>query len=315
MRGLQAEAGALRWQEVTEVPLRAGEVRIEVRAAGLNRADLLQRAGLYPPPPGASPVLGLECAGEVVEVCGDSRWQVGDRVCALLTGGGMAEQVVVDGRHLLPVPEGLDWAEAAAIPEVFATAWLNVFELGAAQPGEKVLIHAGASGVGTAAIQLCRALGNPCWVSVGNSEKLAACVELGAEGGVLRQAGIGALAEWAPFDVALDPVGANYAAEHLQLLGVDARWVLIGLMGGREARLDLATLLVKRISLIGSTLRTRDAEFKAGLLARMEQRLWPLFASGQLRPLVARRFDFDQAEQAFAELASDQLVGKVVLVR
>ncbi|SFM15720.1 NAD(P)H-quinone oxidoreductase [Halopseudomonas yangmingensis] len=315
MRGLQAEAGALRWQEVTEVPLRAGEVRIEVRAAGLNRADLLQRAGLYPPPPGASPVLGLECAGEVVEVCGDSRWQVGDRVCALLTGGGMAEQVVVDGRHLLPVPEGLDWAEAAAIPEVFATAWLNVFELGAAQPGEKVLIHAGASGVGTAAIQLCRALGNPCWVSVGNSEKLAACVELGAEGGVLRQAGIGALAEWAPFDVALDPVGANYAAEHLQLLGVDARWVLIGLMGGREARLDLATLLVKRISLIGSTLRTRDAEFKAGLLARMEQRLWPLFASGQLRPLVARRFGFDQAEQAFAELAADQLVGKVVLVR
>lgn len=315
MRGLQAEAGALRWQEVAEVPLRAGEVRIEVRAAGLNRADLLQRAGLYPPPPGASPVLGLECAGEVVEVCGDSRWQVGDRVCALLTGGGMAEQVVVDGRHLLPVPEGLDWAEAAAIPEVFATAWLNVFELGAAQPGEKVLIHAGASGVGTAAIQLCRALGNPCWVSVGNSEKLAACVELGAEGGVLRQAGIGALAEWAPFDVALDPVGANYAAEHLQLLGVDARWVLIGLMGGREARLDLATLLVKRISLIGSTLRTRDAEFKAGLLARMEQRLWPLFASGQLRPLVARRFGFDQAEQAFAELAADQLVGKVVLVR
>ena len=315
MRGLQAEAGALRWQEVAEVPLRAGEVRIEVRAAGLNRADLLQRAGLYPPPPGASPVLGLECAGEVVEVCGDSRWQVGDRVCALLAGGGMAEQVVIDGRHLLPVPEGLDWAEAAAIPEVFATAWLNVFELGAAQPGEKVLIHAGASGVGTAAIQLCRALGNPCWVSVGNADKLAACVELGAEGGVLRQAGIGALAEWAPFDVALDPVGANYAAEHLQLLGVDARWVLIGLMGGREARLDLATLLVKRISLIGSTLRTRDAEFKAGLLARMEQRLWPLFASGQLRPLVARRFGFDQAEQAFAELAADQLVGKVVLVR
>lgn len=315
MRGLQAEAGVLRWQEVAEVPLRAGEVRIEVRAAGLNRADLLQRAGLYPPPPGASPVLGLECAGEVVEICGDSRWQVGDRVCALLAGGGMAEQVVIDGRHLLPVPEGLDWAEAAAIPEVFATAWLNVFELGAAQPGEKVLIHAGASGVGTAAIQLCRALGNPCWVSVGSSDKLAACVELGAEGGVLRQAGIGALAEWAPYNVALDPVGANYAAEHLQLLGVDARWVLIGLMGGREARLDLAALLVKRISLIGSTLRTRDAEFKAGLLARMEQRLWPLFASGQLRPLVARRFSFDQAEQAFAELAADQLVGKVVLVR
>lgn len=315
MRGLQAEGGTLIWREQPRVELAEGQVRVRVAAAGLNRADLLQKAGMYPPPPGVTQVLGLECAGEVVETSGAVRWQVGDRVCALLAGGGMAEEVVVDAGHLLPVPEGMSWADAAAIPEVFSTAWLNVFELAAAKPGEKVLIHAGASGVGTAAIQLCKVLGNPCWVTLGSQDKLDACLALGATGGLLRQAGIAGLASEGPFDVALDPVGATYAADHLDLLGVDARWVIIGLMGGREATLDLAKLLVKRIQLIGSTLRTRDADFKAGLLARMEQRLWPLFASGELKPLVAKTFGFDQVEEAFAELAADQIVGKVVLVR
>jgi putative PIG3 family NAD(P)H quinone oxidoreductase len=281
----------------------------------LNRADLLQKAGMYPPPPGVTGVLGLECAGEVIEVAEGSRWQLGDRVCALLAGGGMAEEVVVDQRHLLPVPESLSWAEAAAIPEVFSTAWLNIFVLGDARPGEKVLIHAGASGVGTAAIQLCKAQGNPCWVSVGSQDKLDACVELGAEGGVLRQNGIAALKDFGPFNVALDPVGATYAADHLDLLAVDARWVLIGLMGGREATLDLAKVLAKRISLLGSTLRTRDADFKATLLADMEQRLIPLFNSGELKPMVAKTFSFSDAEAAFEELARDQVVGKVILLR
>jgi len=281
----------------------------------LNRADLLQKAGMYPPPPGVTGVLGLECAGEVIEVAEGSRWQLGDRVCALLAGGGMAEEVVVDQRHLLPVPDSLSWAEAAAIPEVFSTAWLNIFVLGDARPGEKVLIHAGASGVGTAAIQLCKAQGNPCWVSVGSQDKLDACVELGAEGGVLRQNGIAALKDFGPFNVALDPVGATYAADHLDLLAVDARWVLIGLMGGREATVDLAKVLAKRISLLGSTLRTRDADFKATLLADMEQRLIPLFANGELKPMVAKTFSFADAEAAFEELARDQVVGKVILLR
>jgi|TARA_R100000081_G_scaffold92094_1_gene72519 putative PIG3 family NAD(P)H quinone oxidoreductase len=284
-------------------------------AAGLNRADLLQKAGMYPPPPGVTSVLGLECAGEVIEVTEGARWKIGDRVCALLAGGGMAEEVVVDQRHLLAVPDNLNWAEAAAIPEVFSTAWLNVFVLGNARPGEKVLIHAGASGVGTAAIQLCKAQGNPCWVSVGSQDKLDACVELGAEGGVLRQGGIAALKDFGPFNVALDPVGATYAADHLDLLALDARWVLIGLMGGRDATLDLAKVLAKRISLIGSTLRTRDAEFKATLLADMEQRLMPQFASGELKPMVAKTFGFADAAAAFEELARDQVVGKVILVR
>ena len=192
---------------------------------------------------------------------------------------------------------------------------LNIFVLGDARPGEKVLIHAGASGVGTAAIQLCKAQGNPCWVSVGSQDKLDACVELGAEGGVLRQNGIAALKDFGPFNVALDPVGATYAADHLDLLAVDARWVLIGLMGGREATLDLAKVLAKRISLLGSTLRTRDADFKATLLADMEQRLIPLFNSGELKPMVAKTFAFADAEAAFEELARDQVVGKVILLR
>ncbi|OWL86147.1 NAD(P)H-quinone oxidoreductase [Halopseudomonas aestusnigri] len=315
MRGLQAEGGELSWQVQPAAELKSGEVRVRVMAAGLNRADLLQKAGMYPPPPGVTRVLGLECAGEVIEVTEGARWKIGDRVCALLAGGGMAEEVVVDQRHLLAVPDNLNWAEAAAIPEVFSTAWLNVFVLGNARPGEKVLIHAGASGVGTAAIQLCKAQGNPCWVSVGSQDKLDACVELGAEGGVLRQGGIAALKDFGPFNVALDPVGATYAADHLDLLALDARWVLIGLMGGRDATLDLAKVLAKRISLIGSTLRTRDAEFKATLLADMEQRLMPQFASGELKPMVAKTFGFADAAAAFEELARDQVVGKVILVR
>ncbi|HBT58994.1 MAG TPA: NAD(P)H-quinone oxidoreductase [Pseudomonas sp.] len=315
VRGLQAEGGELSWQVQPAAELKSGEVRVRVMAAGLNRADLLQKAGMYPPPPGVTSVLGLECAGEVIEVTEGARWKIGDRVCALLAGGGMAEEVVVDQRHLLAVPDNLNWAEAAAIPEVFSTAWLNVFVLGNARPGEKVLIHAGASGVGTAAIQLCKAQGNPCWVSVGSQDKLDACVELGAEGGVLRQGGIAALKDFGPFNVALDPVGATYAADHLDLLALDARWVLIGLMGGRDATLDLAKVLAKRISLIGSTLRTRDAEFKATLLADMEQRLMPQFASGELKPMVAKTFGFADAAAAFEELARDQVVGKVILVR
>jgi putative PIG3 family NAD(P)H quinone oxidoreductase len=312
---LQAEGGELSWQVQPAAELKSGEVRVRVMAAGLNRADLLQKAGMYPPPPGVTSVLGLECAGEVIEVTEGVRWKIGDRVCALLAGGGMAEEVVVDQRHLLAVPDNLNWAEAAAIPEVFSTAWLNVFVLGNARPGEKVLIHAGASGVGTAAIQLCKAQGNPCWVSVGSQDKLDACVELGAEGGVLRQGGIAALKDFGPFNVALDPVGATYAADHLDLLALDARWVLIGLMGGRDATLDLAKVLAKRISLIGSTLRTRDAEFKATLLADMEQRLMPQFASGELKPMVAKTFGFADATAAFEELARDQVIGKVILVR
>jgi putative PIG3 family NAD(P)H quinone oxidoreductase len=314
VKALQGVEGQVAWLEEPSSACDAGQVRIRVAAAGLNRADLLQKAGLYPPPPGASQVLGLECSGVISEVGAGSSWQVGDRVCALLAGGGMAEEVVVDGRHVLPVPEGVSLVEAAALPEVYATVWLNVFQLAALKPGEKVLLHAGASGIGSAAIQLCKAFGNPCWISVGSAERLAYCEALGAQGGVVRSDDLESLRDFGPFDVILDPVGGNYAALNLKLTALDGRWVLIGLMGGREAKLDLAQVLGKRVQLLGSTLRSRDDQFKADLLSDLGQHVWPLFAEGRLSPQLAKTFSVKDAEAAFAELASNTVAGKVVLV-
>lgn len=314
MKALQGVEGQVAWVEEPSPTCDVGQVRIRVAAAGLNRADLLQKAGLYPPPAGASQVLGLECSGVISEVGAGSSWQVGDRVCALLAGGGMAEEVVVDGRHVLPVPEGISLIEAAALPEVYATVWLNVFQLAALKPGEKILLHAGASGIGSAAIQLRKAFGNPCWVSVGSAERLAYCEALGAQGGVVRTDEIESLRDFGPFDVILDPVGGNYAALNLKLMALDGRWVLIGLMGGREAKMDLAQVLAKRVQLLGSTLRSRSDQFKADLLSDLGQHVWPLFAEGRLRPQLARAFAVKDAEAAFAELASNTVAGKLVLV-
>lgn len=314
VKALQGVEGHVEWVEEPSPACDVGQVRIRVAAAGLNRADLLQRAGLYPPPPGASQVLGLECSGIISEVGPGSSWQVGDRVCALLAGGGMAEEVVVDGRHVLPVPEGLSLAEAAALPEVYSTAWLNLFQLAALKPGEKVLLHAGASGVGSAAIQLCKAFGNPCWVSVGSADRLAYCEALGAQGGVVRTDGLEGLSDLGPFDVILDPVGANYAGLNLKVLARDGRWVLIGLMGGRDAKVDLAQVLAKRVQVIGSTLRNRDDQFKADLFTDLHQQVWPLFAEGRLSPQLAKTYPITDAEAAFAELAGNQVSGKLVLV-
>ncbi|MDQ3203520.1 MAG: NAD(P)H-quinone oxidoreductase [Pseudomonadota bacterium] len=314
MKALQGVEGQVVWAQEPSPACDVGQVRIRVAAAGLNRADLLQKADLYPPPPGASQVLGLECSGVVSEVGAGSSWQVGDRVCALLAGGGMAEEVVVDGRHVLPVPDGMSLAEAAALPEVYATVWLNLYQLAALNPGEKVLLHAGASGIGSAAIQLCKAFGNPCWVSVGSAERLAYCEALGAQGGVIRTGDLQSLVDLGPFDVILDPVGGDYAALNLKLLARDGRWVLIGLMGGREAKVDLAQVLAKRVQLLGSTLRSRDDQFKADLLSDLGQHVWPLFAEGRLRPQLAKTFAIEDAEAAFTELATNTVAGKLVLV-
>lgn len=314
MKALQGIEGSVEWVERPALSCDVGQIRIRVAAAGLNRADLLQRAGLYPPPPGASDVLGLECAGVVSEVGAGSHWQVGDRVCALLAGGGMAEEVVIDGRHVLPAPEGLSLVEAAVLPEVYATAWLNLFKLGALKAGEKVLIHAGASGVGSAGIQLCKAFGNPCWVSVGSPERLAYCESLGAQGGVLRTQDLEGLRDFAPFDVILDPIGARYAALDLDVLARDGRWVIIGLMGGREAQLDLAKLLGKRVQLIGSTLRNRDDAFKGELIDELRRQVWPLFAEKRLDPRLEHSFAAKDVGAAFEMLASNTVSGKVALV-
>lgn len=313
MQALQGIEGSVQWVQRPSPSCDVGQIRIQVAAAGLNRADLLQRAGLYPPPPGASDILGLECAGIVTEVGAGSAWQLGDRVCALLSGGGMADEVVVDAGHALPVPEGLSLCQAAALPEVYATAWLNLYQLAGLRAGESVLVHAGASGVGSAAIQLCKAFGNPCWVSVGSPERLAYCENLGAQGGVVRSDGLDGLRDFAPFDVVLDPVGASYAQSNLQLLALDGRWVLIGLMGGREVALDLGQLLAKRVQLLGSTLRNRDDAFKADLLSQLQQHVWPLFSEGRLKPQLEKVFAAKDVDAAFATLASNQVNGKLVL--
>jgi putative PIG3 family NAD(P)H quinone oxidoreductase len=314
VKALQGVDGHVEWVEAERPTCDAGQVRIRVAAAGLNRADLLQRAGLYPPPPGASPYLGLECSGVIEEVGAGADWRVGDRVCALLAGGGMAEEVVVDARHVLPVPEGLSLHEAAAIPEVYATAWLNIFQLGGLKAGEKVLVHAGASGVGSAAIQLCKAFGNPVWVSVGSAQRLSYCQDLGAAGGVVRNENLDDLKGLAPFDVILDPVGAGYGPLNLELLARDGRWVIIGLMGGRKVELDLAVVLGKRLQVTGSTLRNRDDGFKAELLQELAQQVWPLFTEGRLKAQLVDTYPVAFAEAAYAELATNQVSGKLVLV-
>jgi len=314
VKALQGVDGHVTWVDAPRPACDAGQVRIRVAAAGLNRADLLQRAGHYPPPPGASPYLGLECAGVIEEVGAGVDWRVGERVCALLAGGGIAEEVVVDARHVLPVPEGLSLHEAAAIPEVYATAWLNLFQLAGLQPGEKVLVHAGASGVGSAAIQLCKAFGNPLWVSVGSAQRLAYCQALGASGGVVRNENLDALRDLGPFDVVLDPVGASYVDLNLNLLARDGRWVIIGLMSGRKAEFDLAQVLGKRLHITGSTLRNRDDEFKAQLLGELRQQVWPMFTEGRLSAQLVDTYPVAFAEAAYTELESNQVSGKLVLV-
>ncbi|HNN37379.1 MAG TPA: NAD(P)H-quinone oxidoreductase [Pseudomonadales bacterium] len=311
-------AQRMQWRDTTTPQPAAGEVRIRVRATAVNRADLMQRIGLYPPPAGASEILGLECAGEVEAVGAQvERWKPGDAVVALLAGGGYAEQVVCPADHLLPLPKGLDFSEGAALPEVFATAWLNLFHEAALQPGERVLLHAGASGVGSAAIQLCRAFGNPCFVTLGSAAKLQQCLALGAEAGHLRQQGsfVPAVKAWAAqgVDVVLDPVGGGYLADNLKVMAVDGRLLLIGLMGGASSELNLGLLLVKRFRLIGSTLRSRSDAAKATLLRDMGERLWPLFEAGRLRPIIHARCPIGEVEAAFALVESNQTFGKVVL--
>ncbi len=319
MKAIQIEDGKLLWTDVaSDAEVGVGEVRIRVAATAINRADLVQRTGGYPPPPGASPILGLECAGEVIEVGeGVTRVAAGDAVCALLAGGGYAEEVVVPAGQVLPIPEGLDMVQAAALPEVFATAYLNLFMEAGARLGETVLLHAGASGVGTAAIQLCRQRGNPCYVTAGHPEKIERCVALGADGGWNRHDGgfVEPVKAWAAagVDVILDPVGAGYLADNLAVLGLDGRLVVIGLMGGAEATVNLGLLMVKRQRIIGSTLRARPVAAKAAVMDALGAEVWPHIASGAIQPVVDAVIPIEEAERAHALVAADQTFGKVVL--
>lgn len=320
MKAIEIRDDLLVWSDTPAPSLGDGEIRIEVKASAVNRADLLQRAGNYPPPPGASQVLGLECSGVVSEIAaGVSGFKIGDEVCALLAGGGYAEQVVVPAPQVVAVPTGLSLTDAAALPEVFATAYLNLFSEAAMVRGERALLHAGASGVGTAAIQLCRAFGNPVYVTAGADDKIERCVALGASGGSNRHSGsfVDQVGEWTDgkgFDVILDPVGAGYFTDNLASLAVDGRLVLIGLMGGAGAEIPLGLVLAKRLRVIGSTLRARSIAAKATVMSALHERVWPLIESGQIAPVIDKVLPIAQADRAHELVDSNETFGKVLLV-
>jgi putative PIG3 family NAD(P)H quinone oxidoreductase len=316
-KAIRVNGKTLSWEDceaVSEVP--EHHIAIDIAWTAVNRADLMQRAGVYPPPPGASDILGLEVSGIVASVGqGVDQFKPGDEVCALLTGGGYATQVVVPAVQVLPVPKGFSLEEAAAIPEAFATAWLNLYHEALLKPGEKVLVHAGASGLGTAVIQLATALGNTVFATAGSEEKLEVCKQLGASGCWNRKNGafVEAVIKWGGVDMVLDPVGGNYIADDQKVLNVDGRIVLIGLLGGRMAEVDLGLMLVKRQRLIGSTLRSRTVADKGDVMDALFQHVWPLLSARQIEPIIDRSWPIEEAEAAMAYVADDLNTGKVLL--
>jgi len=313
------EESVLRLGEAPAPPLVPGALRLRVAAAGVNRADLLQRQGFYPPPPGASPILGLECAGEVVEVgAGVAGWRAGERAMALLAGGGYAEEVVVDAGSALRVPERLSLEEAAAVPEVFLTVFLDVFDLGALPEGGSALVHGGGSGIGTAAIQLVKAAGGRIVVTAGSDEKCERCRALGADVAVNYRTGDFAAAcreatGGRGVDVVLDSIGAAYLEQNLASLAVGGRLVLIGLMGGAKAEIGLGALLARRLQVIGSTLRTRSKEEKACIAAGFAARFGPALARGEIRPVVDRVLPLERAGDAHRAMKASEHFGKIAL--
>jgi putative PIG3 family NAD(P)H quinone oxidoreductase len=313
------DESVLRVGEAPRPELGPDDLRLRVFAAGVNRADLLQRQGLYPPPAGASPILGLECAGEVVEVGSAVRgWSTGERAMAILAGGGYAEEVVVPAVCAMRVPDALCFEEAAALPEVFLTVFLNVFELGALPADGTALVHGGGSGIGTAAIQLVRAAGGRIVVTAGSDEKCERCRAFGANAAVNYRTGdfVAACREATGgrgVDVVLDSIGAPYLARNLDALAVGGRLVLIGLMGGARAELSLATLLVKRLGVLGSTLRARPAAEKGGIVARFWDRFGARVEKGELRPRVDRVLPMEDAAEAHRAMQASEHFGKIVL--
>ncbi|QWF22515.1 NAD(P)H-quinone oxidoreductase [Nocardioides sp. LMS-CY] len=319
---IAAEPGGPEVLSVAELPdpePGPGEVLLDVAAAGLNRADLLQRQGFYPPPPGASDVIGMECSGTVAAIgSGVEGWSVGDQACALLAGGGYAERVVVPAGQLMPLPAGVDLVTAAALPEVAATVWSNVFMVAGLQPQETLLVHGGAGGIGSFAIQLAHRLGARVATTAGSPDKLAACAALGADVTIdYREQDFVAVVKDATdgrgADVILDNMGAKYLDRNIDALAIQGRLVIIGMQGGTRAELDINKLLRKRGAVIATNLRGRPSDEKAAICASVVEHVWPLVAEGLVRPVVGRSFPLAEAAGAHAFMESGEHSGKILL--
>jgi putative PIG3 family NAD(P)H quinone oxidoreductase len=297
----------------------AGEVLIEVAAAGVNRPDVLQRQGGYPPPKGASPILGLEVAGRVVALgSGVARWQVGDMVCALLAGGGYAEYCVAPEAQCLPVPKGFSPVEAAALPETFFTVWTNVFERGRLAAGETFLVHGGTSGIGTTAIQLAHAFNARVFATAGSDEKCAFCKKIGAEEAINYRSGdfvaeVKALTQGRGVDLVLDMVGGPYLQRNVEALAVEGRLVQIAFLQSAQVQFNFLPIMLKRLTVTGSTLRPRSVEQKAAIAKALEAKVWPLLEAGRVKPVVNKVFPLAEAAAAHRLMESSAHIGKIVL--
>lgn len=297
----------------------ADEVLVKVMAAGVNRPDVAQRKGHYPPPQGASDIPGLEIAGIIEEIGANvSRWKKGDKVCALVTGGGYAEYCNVPEGQCLPVPGNLTFIEAASLPETFFTVWSNVFDRGALKPGESLLVHGGSSGIGVAAIQMAKALGSTVYITAGTGEKCRFCEQLGADRAINYKTEdfanvINQVTNGKGVDVILDMVGGYYTQKNIDSLAEDGRLVLINMMMGKDVKVDLAQVMRKRLVITGSTLRSRDTGFKTKIAQSLEKNIWPLLASGVIKPVINKVIPAEQAAEAHKLMESSEHIGKIVL--
>lgn len=303
-----------------DVPVpKVGEVLIKVKAAGINRPDVFQRQGSYPPPAGASDLPGLEVAGEIVggDVSG-TNFKIGDKVCGLTPGGGYAEYCVAPAGNCLPIPDGLSLVEAATLPETYFTVWTNVFDRGALKGDETLLVHGGASGIGTTAILLARAFGHKVFATVGSDERVAAVEALGATKGINYKTQdfvqeVKTLTDGKGVDVILDMVSGDYINRNLESLAEDGRTVIIAQLGGSKATINSGLLMRKRLTITGSTLRPRSADFKTEIARNLEAKVWPLFAQGKLKPVVYAQFAFEDVQKAHAMMDAGEQIGKIVL--
>jgi NADPH2:quinone reductase len=323
MRYIAHEAGGPELMHIATGPVpvsKPGELLIRVQAAGINRPDVAQRQGTYPPPPSASPVLGLEVAGEVVALGdGVEGWSVGDKVCALANGGGYAEYCTAPATQCLPWPTGYDAIRAAALPENFFTVWANLFGHGRLQPGERALVHGGTSGIGVTAIQLAHEFGSRIYATAGTQEKCDACVKFGADAAINYKeadfaASIKELTGGKGVDVVLDMVGGSYAAQNLRCLGMDGRLVIIAFLGGSKADgLDLAPIMVRRLTVTGSTMRPRTAAQKGEIADALRTKVWPVLDQGHCGPVIHAVFPLEKAAEAHILMESSTHIGKIML--